>query len=286
MQIAAATGARTSISTTARELMYRANWYPDRYVNQFDVRGGSKLGAALMQLAGSTSLDEDAVRGVVERYAGADRRIGSGERTKLLDDIAAITRTMPKAGTPKAWPAKPPLGVHLRWIMAMSDVDFDGRISTADVRRGSEWASAVLELADGVTSLDEGGVERAARRAFPSDDPVVSVMLLSNVAVQTVSQRASVAMSIPDIARAHLQVFDGDQDLRLSTSDGRSAAITLAMLGASKQAVGVDSVIELLQRFDVRSADGSAAPDGRIDPTEMRTYNAARRTAGAHVPTR
>jgi hypothetical protein len=276
----AARAPRVAVATMARELMYRANWDADEWIGPNDVRNGSKLGAALLKLGGLSLMSSRTLNELVTRYAGADQRIGSAERTHLLDDIEQITRDIPTPQQPGRWEPNPPTGVLVRWLLGRADVDFDGRVTRADTKLGSEWAMSMLDLAKGVRSLDMAGIEHLARTRVPHDDPAVSVKLLATTLRSDVARRTNEAQQVLSLARASVSVFDADQDLRLSAHDGKSAAVTIKLLGTPHDHATVADIAEMLARFDVSSLDGSQQPDGRLDRTEYSAYLAARRSVG------
>jgi hypothetical protein len=268
-----------AVATMARELMYRANWNADEWISSTDVQGGSKIGAALLQLSGLSLLSPRMLNVLVSKYAGADERIGSSERTRLLDDIERITKDSPTPDQPGSWDPNPPTGVLVRWLLGRADVDFDGRVSNADVRLGSEWASSMLDLAAGVRVLDMDGIEHLARTRVPHDDPAVSVKLLARTLQSDVARRVGEAQTVLSLARASVSIFDKDQDLRLSVRDGKMAAATIKLLTTPHDHASVAEVAAMLGRFDVTSLDGAQRPDGRLDPNEYAAYEAARRAA-------
>lgn len=270
-------GSRVAVATMARELMYRANWDADEWISRTDVAGGSKLGAALIQLSGLSLVSSRMLTELVTTYAGADGRIGSTERTRLLDDVERITKNIPAPSQPGKWEPNQPTGVLVRWLLGRADVDFDGRVTKADVALGSEWAMSMLDLAQGVRALDMAGIERLARTRVPHDDPAVSVKLLSRTLQGDVARRVGEAQTVWSLARASVSVFDTDQDLRLSVRDGRTAADTIKLLAKPHDHASVGDVAEMLARFDVSSLDGTQRPDGRLDATEQAAYQAARR---------
>ncbi len=163
---AAQAAPRVAVATMARELMYRANWNADEWISPADVAGGSKIGAALLQLSGLSIVSSRMLNEFVSRYAGADQRIGATERTRLLDDIERITTDIPTPTEPGRWEPNPPTGVLVRWLLGRADVDFDGRVSASDVTLGSEWAASMLTRFD-VESLD--GSARPDGRLGPNE---------------------------------------------------------------------------------------------------------------------
>jgi hypothetical protein len=273
---------RVAVATMARELMYRANWNADEWLGSSDVEGGSKLTAAIMKLSGLSLVSPQMLDKLVASYAGADHRVGSTERTRLLDDIEQITKDIPSLKQPKSWPPNQPTGVLVRWLLGRADVDFDGRVTRQDVQLGSEWAASMLDLATGVRSLDMDGIEHLARTRVPNDDPAVSVKLLSRTLQGDVARRVNEGQSVLSLARASVSVFDTDQDLRLSLHDGKAAAGTIKLLDTPHDHATVAEVAAMLSRFDVSSLDGSQHPDGRLDASEYGAYQAARRAAGGN----
>jgi hypothetical protein len=273
---------RVAVATVARELMYRANWNADEWIGSTDVEvGGSKLAAALLQLSGLNLMSPQMLVKLVGTYAGADQRIGTTERTHLLDDIEQITKDIPTKSEPGRWEPNPPTGVLVRWLLGRADVDFDGRVTKGDVQLGSEWAASMLDMAKGVRSLDMDGIEHLARTRAPNDDPAVSVHMLSRTVANDVARRVDEAQNVLSLARASVSVFDTDQDLRLSVHDGRTAADTIKLLSTPHDHATVADVAAMLSRFDTTSLDGSQRPDGRLDVDEYGAYLAARRAVSS-----
>jgi hypothetical protein len=266
-----------TVNQLVREIMTRADAYPDSTLAPGEMTGGNKLGIAMLTLMGRKFASEERVRGWVESHAGRDGRISTGEFEAISAAIRGVTQTLP-AGPVYNWPSvQHPLGVVTRFLARRADVDLDGIVGPRDVAAGSAYAAATLETLQ-LHSATHASLEPALRRRFPSDNPNASAGKLLNDVLLNVVERGRVSISIGDWTRGDLRMWDTNQDLQLTAADGPSARRTLALAGI-EQARSADLTASVAA-FDVRSLDGTTTPDGRLDASEMQAYSRAWLAAG------
>lgn len=259
-----------SVAAVTRQLEYHADKTFEGTIDAQDVRRNGKLAKGLLAIAGRTSLDNSALRGVVQRFAGSDDIVSEREFRALAAAVSRTTSSMPDT-VDFPPPPVPDLAGAAHAMVQVADANHDGIVDQADVEdERADMAASLLEVA-GRTRVTEQELAQVID-AFvdpwlpdaPQSDRIKAFVLATYGKLQ---EKAGAGLSVADLGRAGVAVFDRDQDQLLERSDGHMAQITLR--DAGKTTARAHDIANLYRKYDTEDPAGAPGHDGRLNSREL-----------------